>query len=351
MIEDIESLLTGSGRDLDLRTFKLIDQLSGRTMGLRADITPQAARIDAHLLDRTGVTRLCYGGSVLHARAVGQMATREPIQVGAELFGHAGPEADLEVIELMLQSLSTAGIARVRVDLSHVAVVRTLLAELPSLAEDDVLPLIQAKDSPGLGKHLQALPAGAVRDGLLALPSLYGPAADALERARAALPELPALTRALEELRQLASSPLLAPREGLHVEVAVDLGDLRGYRYHSGVIFAAYVDGTPNAIARGGRYDNVGAAFGRSRAATGFSLELRELAGLTPMEPPAAAVLAPWSGDERLARAVRELRDAGEIVVQALPGHAQEHQEFQCDRELVREHDGWIVRPLHKSKT
>jgi ATP phosphoribosyltransferase regulatory subunit len=351
MIEFIESLLTGSGRDLDLRTFKLIDQLSGRTMGLRADITPQAARIDAHLLDRDGVARLCYGGSVLHARAVGQQSTREPIQVGAELFGHAGAEADLEVIELLLHSLSVASVPRVRLDLSHVAVVRTLLAELPGLSEDDVLPLVQSKDMPGLAQMLDDQPAGAARQALLALPSLYGPAHETLERARATLPGLPALTRALEQLRQLSASPLLGSRNGLQVEVAVDLGDLRGYRYHSGVIFAAYVDGAPNAIGRGGRYDNVGAAFGRSRPATGFSLELRELAGLAPAAAPASAILAPWSGDARLAAAVRDLRAAGEIVVQALPGHEQEHQEFQCDRELVGEGGNWTVVPLRRSTT
>jgi ATP phosphoribosyltransferase regulatory subunit len=351
MIEYIESLLTGSGRDLDLRTFKLIDQLSGRTMGIRADITPQTARIDAHLLDRKGVTRLCYSGSVLHARAVGPLATREPIQVGAELFGHAGPEADLEVIELLLQSLRVAGVDRVRIDISHVGVVRNLIAELPALAEDEILPLIQSKDSPALTQALSAQPDGPARSALLALPSLYGPAAETLERARATLPDLPALVESLEQLRRLAMSPLLAAREGLQVEVSVDLGDLRGYRYHSGVIFAAYVDGTPNAVGRGGRYDNVGASFGRSRAATGFSLELRELAGLSPADPPAAAILAPWSGDARLSEAVSQLRVAGEIVVQALPGHEQEHQEFQCDRELVRENGGWIVRPLHKSRT
>jgi ATP phosphoribosyltransferase regulatory subunit len=239
----------------------------------------------------------------------------------------------------------------VRIDLSHVAVVRTLLAHLPGLSEEDVLPLIQSKDSPGLAQALAGQPAGEARSALLALPSLYGPADPTLERARCALPELPALSQALVQLRELAMSPLLAPRAGLQVEVAIDLGDLRGYRYHSGVIFAAYVDGTPNAVGRGGRYDNVGAAFGRSRPATGFSLELRELAGLSPAEPPAAAILAPWSGDAQLADAVRGLRDAGEIVVQALPGHEPEQQEFQCDRELVREGGDWTVRPLKKSRT
>jgi ATP phosphoribosyltransferase regulatory subunit len=348
LVEFIDSLLTGSGRDLDLRTFKLIDQVSGRTMGVRADITPQVARIDAHLLDRNAVTRLCYDGSVLHARSSGPLANREPLQVGAELFGHAGLEADLEVVELMLESLRVAGIRKVRIDLSHVSIVRTLLGELPALLEDDVLPLLQSKDVPGLGELLATQPAGAARDGLRALASLHGPSAATLERARVSLPRLEALDDAVDQLESLCGSPLLTRRQGLEVEVAVDLGDLRGYRYHSGVIFAAYVDGTPNAIGRGGRYDNVGAAFGRARPATGFSLELRELAGLTQADPPVAAILAPWSGDATLAEAVRALREAGQIVVQALPGHEQEHQEFQCDRELVPERGQWVVKPLQR---
>jgi ATP phosphoribosyltransferase regulatory subunit len=351
LVEFIDSLLTGSGRDLDLRTFKLIDQVSGRTMGLRADITPQVARIDAHLLDRDGVTRLCYDGSVLHARAAGPAPNREPLQVGAELFGHAGLEADLEVIELMLESLRVAGIRKVRIDLSHVDVVRTLLDELPTLGVDDVLPLLQSKDVPGLDEALSTQPAGAVRDGVRALASLHGQAGATLARARTLLPRLAALDAALDQLEALCGSPLLAARDGLEVEVAVDLGDLRGYRYHSGVIFAAYVDGTPNAVGRGGRYDNVGAAFGRARPATGFSLELRELAGLSPAGPPVAAILAPWSGDARLAESVRALRAAGEVVVQALPGHEQEHQEFQCDRELVAEGGRWVVKPLQRKAT
>jgi ATP phosphoribosyltransferase regulatory subunit len=346
MIEYIESLLTGSGRDLDLKTFKLIDQLSGRTMGLRADITPQVARIDAHLLDRSGVTRLCYAGSVLQTRPAGPMSTREPLQVGAELYGHAGPEADLEVIELLLQSLRVAGVNRVRIDLGHVGVVRTLLAQIPGLAEDDVVPLIQSKDAPGLAQILADVPDSPARRALLALPGLFGPAQAVLERAAGQLPALPAVRAALEQLRRLAVSPLLASGEGLEVEVALDLGDARGYRYHGGVIFAAYVDGLPDAIGRGGRYDNVGAAFGRARPATGFSLELRELAGRLPERAPSPAIRAPWALDERLAAVVRALRDAGEIVVQVLPGHEHEQQEFECDRELAREGAGWLVRPL-----
>jgi ATP phosphoribosyltransferase regulatory subunit len=346
MIEYIESLLTGSGRDLDLSTFKLIDQLSGRTMGLRADITPQVARIDAHLLDRAGVVRLCYAGNVLHARPAGPLSTREPLQVGAELYGHAGPEADLEVVEMLLQSLRTSGVPRVRLDLGHVAVVRTLIAQVPGLAEGDVFPLLQAKDVPGLERLLDGAADSSAHRALRALPGLYGPVGPVLARARAVLPPLPAVQDALAQLERLAASPLLAGGDGLAVEIALDLGDARGYRYHTGTIFAAYVDGLPNAVGRGGRYDDVGAAFGRRRPATGFSLELRELAALCPEAAPAAAIRAPWAPDPSLAQAVRALRAGGEIVVQVLPGHEHEQQEFECDRELAREGADWVVRPL-----
>jgi ATP phosphoribosyltransferase regulatory subunit len=348
MIEYIESLLTGSGHDLDLKTFKLIDQLSGRTMGVRADITPQVARIDSHLLDRAGITRLCYAANVLHTRASGPLSSREPLQIGAELYGHPGLEADLEVIELLLQSLQLAGVSRVRIDLGHVDVVRTLLAELPQLSEDDVFPLIQSKDSPALAEMLAAVPDSPIRRALLALPGLLGPVDEVLERAAMCLPDLPAVTQALSQLKQLTESPLLASVASLDVEVALDLGDARGYRYHSGVIFAAYVDGLPNAIGRGGRYDNVGVAFGRARAATGFSIELRELAGLLPAHEPSPAIRAPWAIDPQLTKEVRALRGAGEIVVQVLHGHEHEEQEFHCDRELAQQDGRWIIRPLRR---
>lgn len=348
MIEYIESLLTGSGHDLDLKTFKLIDQLSGRTMGVRADITPQVARIDSHLLDRSGITRLCYAANVLHTRASGPLSTREPLQIGAELYGHPGLEADLEVIELLLQSLQLAGVSRVRIDLGHVDVVRTLLAELPQLSEDEVFPLIQSKDLPGLAEVLASVPDSPIRRALMALPGLLGPLDEVLGRAAACLPDLPAVSQALRQLQQLAESALLASAASLDVEIALDLGDARGYRYHSGVIFAAYVDGLPNAIGRGGRYDNVGVAFGRARAATGFSIELRELAGLLPAQEPSLAIRAPWAIDDQLTEAVRALRSAGEIVVQVLPGHEHEEQEFHCDRELAKQDSRWIIRPLRR---
>lgn len=351
LIEYIESLMSGSGRDLELRTFKLADQLSGRTLGVRADMTTQVARIDAHLLNRDGTTRLCYAGSVLHARAADLLASREPLQIGAELYGHAGLEADLEIIELLLRSLQIAGVPRVRLDLCHVGIVRTLLAALPDIDEDALFALLQTKDVPALRERLAGAVAGgpAAADAaraLLALPTLYGPAADVIARARAVLPRASAVADALGQLERLLGSPLLAD-DG--VELGIDLADLRGYRYHSGITFAAYADRHPAAVARGGRYDNVGEAFGRARPATGFSLELRTLATWMQNQPIASAIRAPWSDDRALADAVRSLRSQGEIVVQILPGHEHESQEFACDRELINEGSGWTVRSLAKN--
>lgn len=354
LIEHLDSLLTGSGSDLEHRTFKLVDQLSGRTLGLRPDMTTQVARIDAHLLNRSGVVRLCYCGPVLHARPAGLFATREPLQVGAEIYGHAGPESDLESVELMAASLQACGVSRVRVDLCHAGLVPALLAAAsPSaragLDEDELYRLLQHKDLPALAALLEALEPIA-RDALLALPELYGAvgagavAPDCLARARARLPALAAVRAALDDLARVAESPLWQRLPG--VELSVDLADLRGYRYHSGLTFAAYVDARPDAIARGGRYDDVGRAFGRARPATGFSLELRELASLQASQEPPGAVLAPWSDDPRLAQAVAELRAAGEIVVRALPGHEQEQQAFACDRELVSVGGRWMLRAL-----
>ncbi|MFP5412191.1 MAG: ATP phosphoribosyltransferase regulatory subunit [Gammaproteobacteria bacterium] len=365
MIEHIDSLLTGSGRDLGLRTFQLVDQMSGRTLGLRADITPQVARIDAHMLNRNGVARLCYAGSVLHTRAASPFASREPMHVGAELYGHAGLEADLEIIELLVRSLALAGCGKVRLDLCHVGIVPALLSlhgPVPGLDEEDLYALLQGKDQPGLAEALVAAPA-ALRDALLALPGLHGriavggaPAAagsgagaraggDPLARARRLLPQAGPSSEALDRLERLAASPMWL--RWPEVEVSVDLADLRGYRYHNGITFAAYVESMPFAVARGGRYDDAGRVFGRARPATGFSLELRALADLQPEQPPARAIAAPWSDDHALAMAVEALRASGEIVIQALPGSERDQQEFTCDRELVAdEHGRWIVREL-----
>ena len=273
LVEFTDSLLTGTGHDLDLRTFKLVDQLSGRMMGVRADITPQVARIDAHLLNRKGVTRLCYCGSVLHARPAGPGATREPMQIGAEIFGHAGIASDLEIQGLLCQALAAAGAKGARMDVGHVAVFRALVqsAGIGAEPEGDLFEALQKKDVPSLKGLTRKLDAK-TRAALLLLPELYG-GADVLEVAGKKLPKLPELQKALDTLRALA--------DACPIPVGFDLAELRGYHYHSGVVFDAYCDGVGGAVARGGRYDEVGKAFGRPRAATGFSIELRSLAGAT----------------------------------------------------------------------
>ena len=270
LVEFTDSLLTGTGHDLDLRTFKLVDQLSGRMMGVRADITPQVARIDAHLLNRKGVTRLCYCGSVLHARPAGPGATREPMQIGAEIFGHAGIASDLEIQGLLCQALAAAGVKGARMDVGHVAVFRALVqsAGIGAEPEGDLFEALQKKDVPSLKGLTRKLDAK-TRAALLLLPELYG-GADVLEVAGKKLPKLPELQKALNTLRALA--------DACPIPVGFDLAELRGYHYHSGVVFDAYCDGVGGAVARGGRYDEVGKAFGRPRAATGFSIELRSLA-------------------------------------------------------------------------
>lgn len=254
LLEYLESLLTSGGNDLRLRTFKLVDQLSGRTLGLRADITPQVARIDAHLLNRQGVTRLCYAGNVLHTRPRGLHATREQIQIGAEIYGHAGLEADLEVQQLMLDALHLTGLSKIRLDLCHAGVLAALFARDAQAAErgEALYEALAGKDVPLLNELTNDLGAES-RAALRALPHLYGDAS-VLDEARAKLPALPEITRALDDLAQLAAQVKDA-------EVAIDLADLRGYAYHSGAMFSAYVDGVPNAVARGGRYDHVGQAY------------------------------------------------------------------------------------------
>ncbi|OBV36793.1 ATP phosphoribosyltransferase regulatory subunit [Janthinobacterium psychrotolerans] len=342
LLEYLESLMTGAGKDTDLRTFKLVDQLSGRMLGLRADMTTQVARIDAHLLNRATVTRLCYAGSVLHTRPSGLHATREPLQIGAEIYGHAGLEADAEIQELALASLALAGFDAVRLDLSHVGLLRAIIEQDPAAGRDEaaLYSLLRAKDAPGL-RALTASYGAVTREALLALPNLYGDI-DVLARAREVLPALPGVQKALAELAALAGSALG------RAEVAIDLADLRGYQYESGAMFALYVPGLPNAVARGGRYDHVGEAFGRARPATGFSLDLRELARLLPTAERKHSIRAPWGSAPELKEKIAELRKAGEVVIQSLPGHSNEQDEFECDRVLVLADNGssWILKNL-----
>lgn len=339
LLEYVESLLTGSGHDLDLRTFKLVDQLSGRSMGLRADITPQVARIDAHLLNRQGVTRLCYCGNVVHTLPTAFNGTREPLQIGLELYGHAGLEADIEVLRLLALSLESGGLAASRIDLSHVRVFRALAqaANLSAEAEQELFAALQGKDLPTV-RELVADVAEPVRSGLLALPELYGDRS-VLAKAARVLPADPAIAAALAELERLADACADLP-------LSYDLADLRGYHYHSGVMFAAYAAGSATAIALGGRYDEVGKDYGRARPATGFSMDLREFARLSPERLAKAAILAPWPEDDGLHAEAARLRASGERVVLALPGHEGSWREAGCDRILVRRNGAWCIEPL-----
>ena len=338
LLEYMDSLLSGAGQDLDLRTFKIVDQLSGRTMGVRADMTPQVTRIDAHLLNRQGVSRLCYCDSVLHTLPASMTATREPIQAGAELYGFAGLAADIEVIRLMAETLLVSSLKDFRIDLGHVGVFKGLLngAGVSETLEAELFSALQGKDIPALKSLVAGLPE-ALGNALVALPTLYGDR-DTLARARATLPNTPAIADALSALDELLAAVGDLP-------VAFDLADLRGYHYHSGVVFAAYTQGFAGAIALGGRYDGVGQAFGRARPATGFSLDLRELARLAPANAELIAILAPSDNDPALLAKIIEQRHLGQTVVRLLPGESVVEGPH-CTREFVKQGSDWVVRPI-----
>lgn len=338
MLEYLESLLTGAGQDLKLRTFKLVDQVSGRTLGVRADMTPQVARIDAHLLNRKGTTRLCYCDSVLHTMPASISASREPIQVGAELYGHAGHQADLEVIRLMAEALRATCTLPSRIDIGHVGIFRALAeaAGLNADQLDNVLSLLQAKDVPGLQEFCVELPADQ-RAAFLHLPTLYG-GTEVLDRAAAVLPKLPAILSALESLRMVAAALPDLP-------LSFDLADLRGYHYHNGVVFAAYHAGSASAVALGGRYDGAGAAFGRARPATGFSMDLRVLAQIVGGDDGEGAIVAPAVGDAALVAEVSRLRSAGEVVIELLPGEGVPEGP-RCTRRLVASGGKWTIEQV-----
>jgi ATP phosphoribosyltransferase regulatory subunit len=343
LVEHLESLLTGTGHELGLRTFKLVDQLSGRTLGVRADTTPQVARIDAHLLNRKGVTRLCYCGPVVHTRPAAPLATREPLQFGAEIYGHAGLEADLEVLEMALDAMLRAGLSGLVLDMADARIVQGVLAgaEVESERLGELVQALSAKDAAALSTLSAGLP-GVMRDALRRLTSLYG-GADVLDAARRELPDHPLIAQALDDLAALSGEVKQSHAE---VDIGFDLADQSGYAYYSGTRFALYANGASDALVRGGRYDEVGAVFGRNRPAVGFSLDLKLVASLATVPPRHAAIRAAWGGAGPLRLAVRRLREQGETVVRVLPGHEDEAQEYECDRELVEVDGRWIVRPL-----
>jgi ATP phosphoribosyltransferase regulatory subunit len=341
LLEYVESLLSGTGEDLDLATFKLVDRLSGRLMGVRADHTPQVARIDAHLLNREGVTRLCYCGSVLHTVPSGMTKTREPIQIGAELYGHAGIEADLEVLGLLASALAGAGVTGLAIDIGHPGIYRALVEGAKLDAEDAqaLFHAVQQKDMPGVTALAGALGAQR-RDALARLTRLHG-GVETIARARSELPPLPGVVAALDAIDRLTREAV-APNAAL----SVDLAELGGFNYESGIVYAAFAPGSPDALARGGRYDDVGRSFGRARAATGFTMDLRQLAALVPGAQRRKAILAPVAGDAALGLFVAKLRDEGEIVIANLPGHDAARAELGCDRAIENKDGRWQVVPL-----
>jgi ATP phosphoribosyltransferase regulatory subunit len=343
LLEYLESLLSGTGRDLDLQTFKLVDQLSGRSLGLRADTTPQVARIDAHLLNRVGVSRLCYCGPVLHTRPNAPHATREPLQLGAEIYGHAALEADLEVQELALDGLRAAGLDGLALDLADARIVRGVLAGVPADAQRlrDVVAALATKDSASLRERTREFPAR-TQQALADLLTLYGDES-VLDRARQVLPANDLVRHALDDLAWLSRHVRQAHPQ---VRIGFDLADMSGYAYYSGARFAVYAVDVGEAVVRGGRYDEVGAVFGRNRPAVGFSLDLKALSAQSRPVKPRSAIRAPWGEDASLRQAVRRLREQGETVLCILPGHEHEAQEFDCDRELTAVGGQWVLRAL-----
>ena len=342
-IEYLESLLTGAGKDLEHQTFKLTDPLSGRLLGVRADITPQAARIDAHQLRREEPVRLCYMGSVLRAFSDGFSTTRSPLQIGVELYGHAGVESDLEVLCLMMATLETAGVENLFVDLGHVGIFRGLArqAELDALQEQSLFEALQRKAVPEIETLVQEFAlAGELAEMFLALAGLNGKAEVLVQAERVLAAASPEVREAVDYLRRAGERLQSCLPE---LPVHYDLAELRGYQYQNGLVFAAFVPGSGKEIARGGRYDRIGGKFGRARPATGFSADLKTLMrfGGAGVEPVGERVFAPWEGDEALDRAIAELRAAGVTVVRELPGQQGDARAMECTHELVCREGRW----------
>lgn len=343
LLEYLESLITGVGHDLDLATFKVVDQLTGRLMGVRADITPQAARIDAHMLNNQGVTRLCYAGSVLRTKPDGLAQTRQPLQLGAELFGHAGVESDIEIQRLMVKALQAAGVESLQIDFSHVGIFGSLISQnqISTSLEQALYTALQSKDQSSVCSLVADLDKK-TREALCSLTELNGDV-KILDEAEKRLPASNEIKRALQDLRQVSEK-----LGDLGVGVSFDLSELRGYHYHSGMVFAAYAQGCAGPLALGGRYDEVGSVFGRARPATGFSLDLRGVVTALPLAELQKGILAPYSADTDLLSKIDALRASGQIVVQELPGHEEHKAELNCDRALVKTNSGWEVVPAGK---
>ncbi len=341
-LEYVESLITGTGSKLDTATFKVVDQLTGRMMGIRADTTPQAARIDAHMLNHAGISRLCYAGTVLRTQPSGLARTREPLQVGAELFGHAGVESDIEIQRLMIKSLKLIGLDHLHVDFSHVGIFESLIeaANIDRNLEDELHGALLSKDK-SLVEDLTKNVDQKIKQALIQLVDLNGDS-QILARAKAVLPALPKISKALQDLTVVAER-----LRDLNLHVGFDLSELRGYHYHSGLIFSAYAQSYSGPLALGGRYDEVGIAFGRARPATGFSLDLRGIVSALSHAECVRGILAPISDDHALLEKIDMLRNEGEIVVQALPNDQTSVAELNCDRELKLQGGEWKILPLN----
>ena len=340
-LEYLESLITGTGHDLDLATFKVVDQLTGRLMGIRADMTPQAARIDAHMLNQQGVSRLCYAGTVLRTKPDGLARTREPLQLGAELFGHAGIESDVEIQRLMIKSLQLLGLEKIHIDFSHVAIFESLVktGNIDADLEQALYSALQSKDKAAVAILVQQLDAP-IQQALISLTDLNGDVST-LDKALKILPPLPEIAQALAYLSAVACK--LAD---LNVQVSFDLGELRGYHYHSGIVFAAYALGYTGPVALGGRYDEVGIAFGRARPATGFSIDLRGIATALPPASLPKTVLAPEDNDVALLAKIEALRAEGLVVIQVLPHSQVSAEELNCDTQLVLRDGEWRIEVI-----
>jgi len=343
MLEYIESLLTATGSDMDLQTFKLVDQLSGRTLGLRADMTTQVARIDAHILNRQNIARLCYAGTTIQTRVVPGIFSREQLQLGAEVYGHQGIEADIEIVNLMIQSLEIAQVGPITLDVSHAGLLKDIL-DKKQLSSNDISEMyrfLQAKDRTSLQNLMQSWDQNA-KNTILSLLDLSGDSNQVLSHAQSKLPQSEVSKQVLKDLEQLCSG---IKKTSADIQLNIDLADLDGFQYHTGILCAAYVPQYPVAIARGGRYDQVGQAFGRSRPATGFSVDLLALAGLSSKKVSTHAIMAPWEDSNEFRSIIRTLRQSGEVVIESFPGHEHNESTMICDRCLEFKDQQWQVVP------
>ncbi|MGR9100716.1 MAG: ATP phosphoribosyltransferase regulatory subunit [Gammaproteobacteria bacterium] len=349
LIDYLDSLRIGSGHDLDLQTFKLVDQLNGEMLGIRADMTPQVARIDSHHFHRDWPVRLCYAGTVLHTRGDALERSREPIQIGAELYGNGSIEADLEVINLMLEMLAVSGLLEVHLDLGHVGIFRELSrqAGLTEQSETDLFDVLQRKSRGELDELLINLALDENTRNLLGELSGLNGDREILDKARSIFsPSDKSINQALNDLEQVADR---LKKVFPQLKVSFDLAELRGYHYHTGIVFSAFVPGTGKEISRGGRYDNIGESFGRARPATGFSADLKLLSALSKQSmelEKEEKILAPCFADQTLVEFVRDLRAKGCIVIQELPGHSGLPQEMGCTSIIEKRDRDWIINPL-----